>query len=108
MDPSPSSRPILFAPLVPWIQPPCPPPAHRQFDFWIGDWDVYEIAEPQTTPVARVRVELRLDGCVLHEVYEGVNGLEGESLSLWDPALQRWHQSWVTNRGQLLQIDGGM
>ena len=22
-------------------QPPCPAPQSRQFDFWVGDWDVF-------------------------------------------------------------------
>jgi hypothetical protein len=30
----------------------------------------------------------------------------GESYSLWDAARGVWHQSWVTNRGTLLLLDG--
>jgi ketosteroid isomerase-like protein len=46
------------------------------------------------------------DGCVLRETYEDTNGLKGESFSLYDASRMVWHQSWVTNRGQLLTIEG--
>jgi ketosteroid isomerase-like protein len=83
----------------------CSAPEHRQFDFWAGDWDAYDV-ERETAPSARVRVDLVLGGCALHEVYEGTNGLVGESFSVYDAARNVWHQSWVTNRGQLLALEG--
>jgi hypothetical protein len=86
---------------------PCTGPEHRQFDFWVGDWDTYEMTDT-TKVVARNEVTLILDGCVLREVYRQNDGLEGESYSLWDSTRGVWHQSWVTNRGALLQLDGRM
>ena len=85
----------------------CATPEHRQFDFWVGDWDALE-ASGGDSVVARTRVDLILDGCVLREVYDGRNGLSGQSFSIYDAARRRWHQSWVTNRGQLLLLEGGM
>ena len=85
--------------------PQCRMPEHRQFDFWIGDWDAYDL--PDTTKaVARIQVTGIMDGCALREVYAQKDGLNGESFSLWDAARGRWHQSWVTNRGALLLLDG--
>ena len=89
-----------------------PPPAavcgdlaHRQFDFWLGDWDA---VDPKRGGVeARVRVTPILGGCVLHEVYSQQDGLEGESFSIFDPDSLGWQQYWVTNRGQRLMIEGG-
>jgi hypothetical protein len=86
---------------------PCATAEHRQFDFWIGDWDAFEVGDA-TTKSARTRVELLLDGCVLHEIYDDANGLHGESLNIYDTSRKVWHQSWVTNRGQLLIIEGKM
>jgi hypothetical protein len=57
--------------------------------------------------VARNRVTLALGGCAVREVYEQVDGMVGESLSLYDASRRRWHQSWVTNRGSLLLLNGG-
>jgi hypothetical protein len=82
----------------------CAGPAYHQLDFWIGDWDVFEI--DGKAAVARVRVERILDGCVLHEDYRGANGSKGESFTIFDEARGVWHQSWVTNRGRLLVIEG--
>jgi hypothetical protein len=84
---------------------PCTDGTYRQFDFWIGDWDVYDIERP-TVIVARARVELILNGCVLHEVYEGIDGHKGESFSIYDATRNTWHQSWVNDRGYLLMIEG--
>src|SRR5439155_3388325 len=54
----------------------------------------------------RNRVTFILDGCVLLEVYQQTDGLVGESFSLYDASSGGWHQSWVTNRGGLLLLDG--
>jgi ketosteroid isomerase-like protein len=77
---------------------------HKQFDFWIGDWDVFE--SERTTRSAHIRVERILDNCVLWERYEDPTGLRGESFSIYDSGRKRWQQTWVTNRGQLLTMSG--
>jgi hypothetical protein len=82
----------------------CREPANRQFDFWVGDWDAVEAG--QSTPSAHVRVTRMLDGCAIREEYEDRRGTIGESFSTFDRSRQRWHQSWVTNHGQLLLLDG--
>jgi hypothetical protein len=88
-------------------QSPCSTAEYRQFDFWAGDWDAYDVDRPATV-VARARVDTILGGCVLREVYDGANGLSGQSFSVYDATRSVWHQSWVTNRGQLLTIEGKM
>jgi hypothetical protein len=85
--------------------PSCASPEHRQFEFWAGDWDSYDV-EDDKTPSAHVRVDAILGGCALHERYEGTNGFVGESFSIYDASRKLWHQSWVTNRGELLVIEG--
>lgn len=84
----------------------CVAPEYRQFDFWVGDWDAFEVDSP--TSAARNRVDRILDGCVLLEDYQGTNGSKGQSFSLYDASRKVWHQSWVTNQGQLLVIEGKM
>ena len=84
--------------------PACSTPEHRQFDFWIGDWDVYD--EGDAKPSMRIQVEKILDGCALRETYRDVNGMVGESLNFYDTGRKRWHQTWTTNRGQALLLDG--
>jgi hypothetical protein len=83
---------------------PCDAPEYRQFDFWIGDWDVYDVGESK--PSMRIKVEQILDGCALRETYRDVNGMLGESLNVYDAARKLWQQTWVTNRGQVLLLEG--
>ena len=83
---------------------PCSAPQYRQFDFWLGDWDLFD-ANPNA-PVARAKVSSILDGCVLLEEYEGADGSKGKSFSTYDFSRDIWHQTWVTNRGKLLWIEG--
>jgi hypothetical protein len=83
----------------------CAAPEFRQLDFWIGDWDAFEAGKPAA--VARTRVDPILGGCVLRERYDGVDGLAGQSFSIYDASRGVWHQTWVTNRGRLLTIEGG-
>jgi len=82
----------------------CTSPEYRQFDFWIGDWDVFEAGNP-TSPVAHARVERILQGCVLLEDYQR-GTLEGQSFSMYDALSKTWRQTWVTNQGELALIDG--
>jgi len=78
---------------------------YHQFDFWIGDWDVFDVDQPEVKS-AHVRVDPILDGCVLHEQYEDPAGAKGESFSIYDVTRGVWHQTWVTNHGRLLTIEG--
>jgi hypothetical protein len=112
---APKAFSIAILLLAPWpvharTAPPkasksCASPEHRQFDFWVGDWDAYDVDAPGKV-VARNHVDVILDGCALREVYEQTNGLVGQSFSIYDASRKVWHQSWVTNRGQLLVIEG--
>jgi hypothetical protein len=83
----------------------CSAPEYHEFDFWIGDWDAFDADNP-SKPVARLRVDRILEGCVLREDYQGADGHKGQSLSVYDASRKVWHQTWVTNRGELLTIEG--
>lgn len=83
----------------------CALPERHQFDFFLGDWDTYDVDVPDKV-VARNRVTAMVDGCGVREVYEQADGLRGESISAYDGVRRGWHQTWVTNRGTLLLLDG--
>jgi hypothetical protein len=85
---------------------PCTTPEYRQFAFWAGDWDVFETGGKDQ--VAHVRVDRILGGCVLREQYDATSGHQGQSFTIYDETRKVWHQTWVTNRGQLLLIEGGL
>ena len=78
----------------------------RAFDFWIGTWTVTDAATGETA--GRNRIEAIVGGRALHERWTGASGLEGESLNIYDEARGRWHQTWVSSDGMLLELDGGV
>jgi hypothetical protein len=89
------------------VKPACKAPPYRQFDFWIGDWDAFDMDNPRKV-VARTRVTRILGGCVLLEDYQGADGHFGQSFTIYDASRDQWHQTWVTNHGTLLVIEGGL
>ena len=100
-----NSTPAASATVASAPAPTCRSPDHRQLDFWVGDWDAYDM--PATgRPAAHVTITSLLDKCVIHELYEGDPGVRGESFSIYDPTRKVWHQTWVSNRGELLIIEG--
>ena len=84
---------------------PCAAPEHRQFDFWLGDWDV---TTPDGKPAGTNRITRPLGDCVLQEHWKGRGGSSGESYNIYDRSTGRWHQTWVDDRGTLLLLDGGL
>ncbi len=82
---------------------PCAAPEQRQFDFWVGDWDV---TGPDGKPTGQNKVVRVLNGCALEENWTGAQGAHGTSLSIYDAATRRWHQTWVDDSGGLLVLDG--
>jgi ketosteroid isomerase-like protein len=83
---------------------PCAASSYHNFDFWVGDWDVFDVDSP--AKVAHARIDSILGGCVLREDYQATSGQEGQSFTIYDDTREVWHQTWVTSRGALLQIEG--
>jgi hypothetical protein len=84
----------------------CDSPEFHQFDFFAGDWDVFDMGSPTVT--ARNTVTPMVGGCALREVHQQNDGMVGESITIYDRARGVWHQTWVTNRGELLLLEGGL
>ena len=83
--------------------PPCSGAEHRQFDFWLGDWDV----EANGRIAGRNRITRLFGDCGVREEYVGARGgYVGSSFNLWDASRGVWHQTWVDNQGLLLLIEG--
>ena len=82
---------------------PCSGAEHRQFDFWIGDWQVHK---PDGSLAGINRITREYGGCVIHEHYATGKGYSGESLNAYDTARKVWHQTWVDDSGVLLTLEG--
>ena len=83
----------------------CATPEYRQFDFWVGDWDV---TLPDGKRAGHNRIEPILGGCALRESWTGAGGLSGTSYNVYDRTRKVWHQTWVDGQGNLLQLEGGL
>ncbi len=83
---------------------PCNTPEYRQFDFWLGDWDVTSAASPGS--VSHNRITSINDGCTLREEYTTPTGYAGSSLNFYDSVRKVWHQTWIDNQGGALYLDG--
>jgi len=84
----------------------CSSEKHRQFDFWLGEWNVTSNGEPAGTN----DVKLIQNGCALQENWQGAGegGLSGTSFNIYDQANDKWHQTWVDSSGTLLELDGAL
>jgi hypothetical protein len=81
---------------------PCSSREGRQFDFWIGEWDVTAKGER----VGTNRITRILDGCLLLEEYAGATGYTGKSFNFYDESAGKWNQVWVDNSGVTLRLHG--
>ena len=77
-------------------------PRFSQFDFWIGNWQVY--ANDQ--PVGRNTITKDANGCVVREHWVNNGGTDGYSLRYFDPLTERWQMLWVSD-GYSVHTDGG-
>ena len=85
---------------------PCSAAEYRQFDFWIGDWNVTSGDQPAGTN----SIHSIHGGCALQENWQGhgEGGISGTSFNIYDKSTGRWHQTWVDGSGTLLLLDGGL
>lgn len=92
---------------------PCNSPEVRQFDFWLGDWDIDQnILQADGTWLelsAKTHVEKDLEGCALIEHWEGKvqffwegmkkpEPMHGLSVRAYDPESNRWRIHWMDTR----------
>jgi len=90
-------------------QTPCEHHAdNRQFDFWIGDWNVVRTQEG--TAAGMSHIERTLGSCVIWESWKsaGDSGYEGKSYNVFNPDQKRWEQFWVDNQAGMMHFTGSL
>ena len=80
-------------------------PKSRDFDFWIGDWDV---VDAKGNKLGQSHVDLELGSCVIHENWKGALGGNGQSFNVWDAGRKQWFQTWVDDSGGMHQYGGDL
>ncbi len=82
----------------------CSAAEHRQFDFWLGDW---EVKDPNANAAGTNLVTSEFGGCVLQEHWVGSQGGRGSSFNIFSSVDKKWHQAWVDDSGTFLNLIGG-
>lgn len=93
-------------PTAPPALPTCNLPAHRQFDYWVGEWDVRPAGTDADAPTKLGNV-IRLEdaGCVVTEHWTTPR-MSGRSVNIYDRTRGQWHQTWVDSTGGLHEYWG--
>jgi hypothetical protein len=88
-------------------QSPCIDTAeNRQFDFWIGEWDV--VSTNGGAVAGSSKIELILGSCVIQENWTGGLGHAGKSYNTFNPNLKRWEQFWVDDTAGMTHFYGNL
>jgi len=73
----------------------------RQFDFWLGEWDLTWGEDSKgTNHVLRI-----MDEKIIQENFSSPD-LQGMSVSFYDRSREVWCQTWVNNSGTYLDFTG--
>ncbi|GAB2769027.1 hypothetical protein [Salinimicrobium soli] len=96
---------LCFSPASGFAQTDCSccEESYRQFDFWIGEWTVYNSEGKKVGENTILRKE---EGCLLTEDWKGAGGSTGSSINYFDKGDSSWHQVWVDNQGNVLNLKG--
>ena len=84
--------------------PPCTDDIFRQFDFWVGEWEVFT---PDGKKAGENSIKIEENGCLLVERWKSANGGTGQSYNYVDLATNKWRQIWVANWGTI-DYSGGL
>jgi hypothetical protein len=84
----------------------CTSAESRQFDFWLGEWDV----SPGDSPVviADSTITLHDQGCVILENWRPFRNAHGHSINIYDAADGKWHQTWADASGTRIEYGGSL
>lgn len=92
---------LLFGFQLVQAQVPCSGGKYREFDFWIGDWEVFG---KNGNKAGDSKISLILDSCIILEEWKSANAMKGlfytgKSFNTYNRATRQWQQTWVDNTG---------
>jgi ketosteroid isomerase-like protein len=86
-------------------KPPCSENQAKQFDFWLGTWDLeWQDAQGKIQKGVN-KINKIMNGCVIEENFSAGSYL-GKSHSMFDRKSGKWKQTWVDNGGEYLDLVG--
>jgi tetratricopeptide (TPR) repeat protein len=75
----------------------------REFDFWIGDWEVFN---PAGQKVGVNTIQMFAGGCGVLENWTNAGGGDGKSINYYDATTGKWYQHWIGFDGSALRYAG--
>ena len=106
----------LANPVIAQDQPATPTPAppapcesgehFNDFDFWVGEWNVYTNDEKRTLQGTN-SVTKHHKNCLIMENWTNVQGGTGSSMNYYDAVEDQWRQLWVAG-GYSIDYTGGL
>ncbi len=85
-------------------KPPCSDPVFDDFDFWVGEWDVYG---PKGKLAGTNSIRKEEYGCLITEHWVNSGGVTGQSYNFVDLLSGKWRQIWVS-AGATIDYSGGL
>lgn len=85
-------------------QLPCSQEEFRQFDFWLGTW---EVATPDGAVAGINEITSEENGCLILETWSSATGGSGQSYNYYNPASEKWRQVWVSSNF-IIDYEGGL
>lgn len=83
---------------------PCSSPEYQQFDFWVGNWNVYDTKDKL---IGQNKIVTMPNACAIQENWASQNGKSlGTSYSYYNTSDKKWHQLWIDNKGFVLETSG--
>lgn len=82
---------------------PCCTEKHQEFDFWLGDWTVYDV---NGKVIGTNKISKLYDKCVVREEWVSSAKNRGTSNNYYNPTDDTWNQVWVDNSGFSLVLKG--
>lgn len=84
----------------------CAAAENRQFDFWVGEWDVSPSGSTSGVIVAESTITMNDQGCVMIEYWRPFRGAHGHSINIYDATDQHWRQTWADATGRRTEYRG--
>ena len=107
---TPAATALEAAPVL--VAGACDTPQHHQFDFWLGDWQVFDASTDKL--VALDRVEKHSEGCIVEQNMTFVTDmyrrpgasyrLSGISINRYDG--EQWLELWADNQWGAIAMRG--
>ncbi len=88
-----------------YSQLPCSKPTFRQFDFWVGEWEAFDLKGNKS---GDSKISIIIDSCVILEEWTGAPNqgftYKGKSFNSYNAATKQWQQTWTDNTGNTTEF----